>query len=466
MPKLLVRHPEKGDLNFTISGERIAVGRRADNSIRIDHSTVSGHHAELVMRNGRYIIRDLESTNHSYIEGVMFIEAELDRPCRLILGTVECEYLPDEVESLPEGPESLRKAVGLLRRQNDELVAKISQQQSQINILGNARLLTPEAGANIESLRTLVKTLTAERDRLIAENNDLAEEVKELRSIFAGGEKSKTLRDARATIGHSEPGEPAHGVIVPMRPSTFDGTLPTDISQKPDRSAFQKIALLTEQLRSRVAALALHPSDKGNLGVMLDLAEAMNIEAADLGRHPVSIIVSDLEALLNDAGRQTGPMNEGVIRTATQSLEFLSKLLTEDVLSRAADLPPLRVIAVDDDKDLLPAIVASLKFANLPTIGCADAREALDTLQETHCNLILMDIGLPDMSGLDICACIRALPKHDQTPIVFLTGQDTDRNREKGALKGASDFIGKPFNIFELTLKAHTWALKNQLAVA
>jgi DNA-binding response OmpR family regulator len=126
----------------------------------------------------------------------------------------------------------------------------------------------------------------------------------------------------------------------------------------------------------------------------------------------------------------------------------------------------LRVIAVDDDRELLPAIVSSLKFANLPTIGCSDAREALDTLQETHCNLILVDIGLPDMSGLEMCACIRALPKHDQTPIVFLTGQDTENNRQKGALTGASDFIGKPFNMFELTLKAHTWALKNQLAVA
>jgi DNA-binding response OmpR family regulator len=77
-----------------------------------------------------------------------------------------------------------------------------------------------------------------------------------------------------------------------------------------------------------------------------------------------------------------------------------------------------------------------------------------------------MDIGLPDMNGLDMCACIRALPKHDHTPIVFLTGQDTEENRESGTRKGASDFIGKPFNMFELTLKAHTWALKNQLAVA
>ena len=459
MPKLLVRHPEQGDLPFTLTGGRITLGRRADNTVRIEHPTVSGHHAELVSRNGRYIIRDLESTKHSYIEGVMFIEAELDRPCRLILGTVECDFLPDELEALPEGVDSLRKAVGLLRRQNDELVAKISQQQNQINILGNARLLTPEAGANLESLREQAKALTRERDRLLLENKELAEEVRELRSIFAGGDKAKALREARGAIAHPTVGEPAAGVIVPMRGPGF-------ASAKPDDSTFQRIALLNEKLRARLAALALQPSDKNALGVMLELAENMNMEVAGLGTHPVTTIVSDLEALLNDAGRQPGPLIEGIIHTAAQSAEFLSELLTDDVLSRAADLPPLRVVAVDDDKDLLPAIIASLKFANLPTIGCSDAREALDTLQETHCNLILMDIGLPDMSGLDICACIRALPKHDQTPIVFLTGHDSENNREKGALKGASDFIGKPLNMFELTLKAHTWALKNQLAVA
>ena len=94
MPKLLVRHPEQGDLIFTLTGQRITVGRHSDNTIQIQHTTVSGHHAELIELDGHYLIRDLESTNHSYIEGVKFIEAELDHPCRLVLGTVECDFLP------------------------------------------------------------------------------------------------------------------------------------------------------------------------------------------------------------------------------------------------------------------------------------------------------------------------------------------------------------------------------------
>ena len=462
MPKLLVKHPEAGDLTFTLSGERITLGRRSDNAIRINHTTVSGHHAELVSHNGHYIIRDLESTNHSYIEGVMFLEAELDRPCRLTLGTVECEYLPDDVDRVPEEMDSLRKTVGLLRRQNDDLVAKISQQQSQIDILGNARLLTREDGANIEALRDQVKALTIERDQLLMENETLMEEIRELRTTMASAELSKAVRESGGPALRAMP-SPASNIIVPMNATTTIRPAPAVAMKSPDPATFEKLALLNNRLRSRLGSPEFKSSDRQSFLVMVRLAQEMEEAAAQLGPHPVTTIVSNLEALLSDAGRQNGPVCEGILRTATQSSEFLAKLLTEDVLSRAANLPPTRVVAVDDDKELLPAIVSSLKFANIPTIGCSDAEQALETLRATNCNLILMDIGLPDASGLDICARIRELPKHDQTPIIFLTGHDLAEGHPHGE---ASDVIGKPFNMFELTLKAHTWALKNQLAVA
>jgi len=435
------------------------VGRRADNTVRIDHITVSAHHAELVNLNGSYVIRDLKSTNHSYIEGVKFIEAELDRPCKLVLGTVECDYLPDPVDTAPEELDSLRKTVGLLRRQNDELVMKIAEQQNQIDILGTARLFTPAAGAKYESLQEQVKTLTAENESITAE-------VKVLRSIFSGHKTSSPPKDARGSPAATEAAAPAERVIVSISESDVAEPPRPHAMIQPAVGDFQKIALLTEKLGAWISSLAAQPGDTKGFGVILQLVDEMNKEATALGATPVSTIVSNLESLLTDAGLQPGPVSETIIHTAAQSVEFLGKLLTEDVLSRATNLAPSRVIAVDGDKDLLPAIVASLQFANLATIGCSDAQDALHTLHETHCNLILMDVGLPDLNERDICARIRALPKHDHTPIVFLTGQDSTMNRQLGTLNGASDFIGKPFNMFELTLKAHTWALKNQLAVA
>ncbi len=463
MPKLLVRHPEQGDLTFTLSGDRITIGRRADNKIQINHTTVSGFHAELTLHNGGYLIRDLDSTNHSYIEGVMFIEAELDRACRIVIGTVECDFLPDNIEVLPDETGSLRKTVGLLRRQNDELIAKIAEQKNQIDILGSVKMLTRGAATDLTSLREQVKVLTKERETMVAENKSLTEELQELREVAGLGGSVQIAR--RAAGGDSG------GSVVQSRfavPASETVVVPSTLAVMPAPqldSPFHEIATLNGKLRSQAADVALHPADRKAFGDLVSRSHEMSRIAAILGPHPVATITANLHALLLDASHHAGPVNPRTLQTTMQTLEFLSQLLTHDALARAEKLPPSHAIAVDDDQDLLPIIVASLESANLITTGCADARTALDTLQENQFDVILLDIGLPDMNGLDMCAHIHALPKHSDTPIVFLTGDDSAHNRERGTLKGASDFLAKPFNMFELTLKAHTWALKNRLAV-
>jgi CheY-like chemotaxis protein len=464
MPKLLVRHPEQGDLVFTLSGDRITIGRHSDNQIQIRHGTISGYHAELIRCDSHFLIRDLDSTNHSYVEGIMFIEAELDRACRLVLGTVECDFLPDNVETIPEEIGSLRKTVGLLRRQNDELIAKVAEQKNQIDILGSVKMFTRGAATDLSNLRQQVKELTLDRDSLQEENRALCEELHELRAITG---RSGAVQVARLAGGGDVGGGVVHSRFALPIGETVMVPSPLAVMPAPAlESPFQEIAVLTGKLRTRAAMLALHPADRNAFEDIVTLAKEMCRIAAILGPHPVAAITAALDALLHDAGHHPPPIGQGAMQTAMQALDFLSRLLTHDVLARAEKLPPSVVVAVDDDTDLLPAIIASLEFANLAAIGSSDARNALDTLQDNHCDVILLDIGLPDMNGLDMCARIRGLPKHGRTPIIFLTGDDSAHNRERGAIKGVSDFIAKPFNMFELTLKAHTWALKNRLEVA
>ena len=464
MPKLLVRHPEMGDLIFTLAGERITVGRHSENHIQIKHGTISGFHAEFISQNGRYLIRDLNSTNHSYIEGVMFIEAELERACKIVLGTVDCDYLPDHVETLPEEAGSLRKTIGLLRRQNDELITKVAEQKNQIDILGSVKMFNRDASSDLVNTRLQVKELAFDRDSLIEENKALRDELHELRALTGRSGRVQIARraaggDSVSSVVQSRFAAPSGDMVMHLTPLSVLPAPPLD-------SPFQEIADLTCKLRNKAAVLALHPADRGTFEELTSLSKETCRIAAILGHHPVAAITSSLDALLHDAGHHTPPVSQGTMQTAMHSLDFLSRLLTRDVLHRAENLPPSTIIAVDDDKDLLSVIIASLEFANLSTTGCADARIALDTLQDNHCDVILLDIGLPDMNGLDMCSTIRGLPKHSHTPILFLSGDDSAQNRERGTLKGASDFIGKPFNMFDLTLKALTWALKNRLNVA
>lgn len=466
MPKLLVRHPESGDVTFTLSGERVTVGRRADNTIQIDYRTVSSRHAELIAVNGRYVIRDLGSTNHSYLDGTMFLEADLDRPCKMVLGTVECEYFPDEADTGPEPNEVLRKTVGLLRRQNDELIAKVSEQQNQINILGNARFLTPVAGADLAGLRRQIDLLTDDRDLLDRENQILLGEIERLRTIVARCGDGDAIQDSRSFSLSRRPCSASTAVDVSPDGTTVVAAPVAKLVEKSLPPGFQKIRELNRQLRAQVAALARQPHGGDINAEVVCTVDGMAAAMPCNKSHPLNRLIGNLRSLLHEALDRSGTPSHQYLRTITQTAEFLDTLFTPDTLSRAEKLPLPQIVAVDDDADLLSAIVGSLESTMLPTIGCHDARAALDTLQETRCDLILLDVGLPDLNGIDLCPCIRALPKHGCTPIVFLTVLDTNEVRIRGSLKGGNDFIGKPFNVLEVTLKAQTWALKNQLAVA
>ena len=466
MPKLLIRHPEQGEMSFTLSGERITVGRRADNAIQVNHWTVSGHHAEFIAVNGHYKIRDLGSTNHCYVDGMAILEADLDRPCKMALGLVECDYLPDEADAAPKEADTLRKTVGLLRRQNDELIAKISEQQSQINILGNARFLTPAAGADLAALREQIEFLTNEGNHLSQENEILFDEIERLRGIITKGGDPKTMKETVANSIARRSGAETRPVTVAPDSTTAAATPAAKLVEKPLRPGFQDVFDLNRKLRLPVAHLARHPEDRDAAGEMLLAANAMTAAIPGYESHPVARIAGSLLAFLQDTVERTGAADQRTLHTITETSDFLEKLLTHDMIFQAENLASPQLVAVDDDAELLPAIVTSLESAMLPTIGCADARSALDVLQETRCDLILLDVALPDLSGIDLYSCIRVLPKHHRTPIVFLSGQDVAENRIIGSLKGAADFLAKPFNFFELILKAHSWALRNQLGMA
>lgn len=475
MPTFLVKHPERGDIRFTLSGDRVSVGRRADNMVQINHATISGHHAELVAMNGHYVLRDLDSTNHCFIDGFQVSEADLNDHCRILIGSVECEYIPD-APALPtlngaspaNAADPLRKMVGALRAQNDELIHKLNEQQKQIDILGSARLLTPATGADLNALREKVRLLTEERDKLHKENRLLAAEVDRLRSFAVRS------ADARSqTVPLPDADEAAETTpLSPETPVALSASGVVSVAAPMARVATPQNALFTElsALRSRFTPLLVHlASEPGDRKTKEDLAavSAQLIErAASLGAHAATRLAGSLDALVRDATQRPAPVSPRVRTTIEQATDLFERLLSPELMPRSAGLPEPGVLVVEDDAELLPAIQTSLEFARLNAAGAANAEQALAHIQGNKVDLVLLDIGLPGLNGLDVCSHIRSLPDHERTPIVFLTGHDSPQERGQGALNGGSDFIAKPFNMFELTLKAHTWAIKNQLGLA
>jgi len=115
-----------------------------------------------------------------------------------------------------------------------------------------------------------------------------------------------------------------------------------------------------------------------------------------------------------------------------------------------------RILIVDDDPVLLEMLSEQLKLhEEFLTSGAATAGEALYQAKEDYFDVILLDVGLPDMDGREVCRLMRR--NGVTSPIIMLTGADTDADTILGLDAGANDYITKPFRLGVLLarLRAH-----------
>ncbi len=106
-----------------------------------------------------------------------------------------------------------------------------------------------------------------------------------------------------------------------------------------------------------------------------------------------------------------------------------------------------RVLVVDDEKLIVKGIRFSLEQDGMEVTCAYDGEEALDLAKQTEFDMILLDIMLPKMNGLEVCQQIR---EFSNVPIIMLTAKGEDMDKIMGLEYGADDYITKPFNILEV----------------
>jgi two-component system phosphate regulon response regulator PhoB len=112
--------------------------------------------------------------------------------------------------------------------------------------------------------------------------------------------------------------------------------------------------------------------------------------------------------------------------------------------------PGSTVLVVDDDPALRPIVCTMLRKSNIKTIQVESAEEALDWLAKNHADLLVLDWGLPGMSGIELCQRLRKERDHRSLPILFLTGHSSSTDLVEAFEAGADDFVSKPFRAPEL----------------
>ncbi len=184
-----------------------------------------------------------------------------------------------------------------------------------------------------------------------------------------------------------------------------------------------------------------------------------------LGQRHVFHFGSALEALAHDLVKLPAQSNPSTLRTLGQAVDFLNTLIVEKNRGRTRDPGTAQVLVVDDEDGARRIIMAGTQTVGLKPVAAATPTTALAALSAETFDLIFLDVGMPEMNGFDLCAKIRALPLHEKTPIVFITGMATFQNRVQSNLSGGNDFVGKPFNVAELAVKALIWVFKGHIGL-
>jgi len=114
------------------------------------------------------------------------------------------------------------------------------------------------------------------------------------------------------------------------------------------------------------------------------------------------------------------------------------------------DGPASRILVVEDEESLADTVRYNLEREGYAVAVAADGRTALDRFRSENPSLVILDLMLPEMSGLDVCRQIRQI---SNVPIIMVTAKDSEADKVSGLELGADDYVTKPFSPRELAAR-------------
>ena len=109
-----------------------------------------------------------------------------------------------------------------------------------------------------------------------------------------------------------------------------------------------------------------------------------------------------------------------------------------------------KVLIVDDEPDIVQLISYNLKKEGFHIATALDGEEALTKVREGHLDLVILDLMLPGIHGMELCRILRNNPKTAHVPIIMLTARGEESDKIRGLETGADDYMTKPFSPKEL----------------
>ncbi len=114
------------------------------------------------------------------------------------------------------------------------------------------------------------------------------------------------------------------------------------------------------------------------------------------------------------------------------------------------------IYIVEDEADIAELVAIRLQSAGFDTRVFPEAASMLRAMEETAPDLLVLDLMLPDMDGIEVCKHLRASAQHSQLPIIMLTARVDVADKVRGLEVGADDYIAKPFEARELVARVNS----------
>jgi two-component system alkaline phosphatase synthesis response regulator PhoP len=118
------------------------------------------------------------------------------------------------------------------------------------------------------------------------------------------------------------------------------------------------------------------------------------------------------------------------------------------------------ILLVEDEENLHEALKLNLELEDYDVTSAFDGTAALKAVQSEYFDLIILDVMLPEMDGINVTETIRI--SNNEVPILILSAKNSSADRVLGLKKGADDYLTKPFNLEELLLRVHKLINKNK----
>ena len=256
-----------------------------------------------------------------------------------------------------------------------------------------------------------------------------------------------------------EPEAPA-SPTAPAQPEAPVAAAPVDTEESEMENGESLLAATPQicaELRERFQALTRAPGNgpeqqrqlQGLFSQVHSLAAAAGqTKFAHLAQ--AAAVFDALLYVLMENPRQVSP---SVLRTLASLVDFVKVLFQNAREARPGNPSSAQVLVVDDDPVSNQVVVSALAQAHLNARSTENPLTAWDWINREQFDLLLLDIEMPELNGLELCKRLRKLPGYEKTPVIFVTIHTDFESRAGASLSGADDVIAKPVLPAELAAK-------------